>query len=92
MNSQCKKSLGPDGWPIEKTKLVGGLPLSIIFTKSYNSGILSHGWESAYVTPIHKKGAQNPVSNYQPVSLTSVLCKLIESIIKDHIRNASLIG
>ena len=33
--------------------------------------------------PIFKKGNKNEASNYRPVSLTSVRCKILESIIKD---------
>ncbi len=33
--------------------------------------------------PIFKKGAKSDPANYRPVSLTSVCCKLLESLIKD---------
>jgi len=35
----------------------------------------------------HKKGARNLVSNYRPVSLASIFCKMMESLIKDHVMN-----
>ena len=31
-----------------------------------------------------KKGSRNKSVNYRPVSLTSVICKLLETIIRDH--------
>jgi len=63
------------------------VPLSIIFNKLFIDGVLPKDWKSAHITPIHKKGARSIVSNYQPVSLTSVYCKMMESIIKDHLLN-----
>ena len=36
-----------------------------------------------YVAPIFKKGARNKAENYRPVSLTSIVCKLIESFVKN---------
>jgi len=39
----------------------------------------------AVVVPIFKKGNKHEASNYRPVSLTSVSCKVIESVIKDAI-------
>ena len=42
-------------------------------------------WKIAYVSPIFKKGARNKAENYRLVSLTSVLCKLIKSFVKDSI-------
>ena len=50
------------------------------------AGALPEEWKLAHVTPIYKnKGAQNLAVNYRPVSLTSIICKLMESIIREHI-------
>src|SRR5207244_2858136 len=32
---------------------------------------------------LHKKGSKNKSENYRPVSLTSIISKLLESIVKD---------
>jgi len=64
-NSRGRQYVLVDIWSLSK------VTLSIIFTKSYNSGTLLHDWISANVTPIHKKGAWNLVSNYRPVNLRS---------------------
>ena len=42
-------------------------------------------WKLANVTPIYKKGSKSEPGNYRPVSLTSVCCKLLESIMRDAI-------
>ena len=34
---------------------------------------------------MHKKGEKEFASNYRPISLTSIVCKVMESIIKDDI-------
>ena len=52
-----------------------------IYNKSKKEGILPSQWIEACITAIHKKDAQSNVGNYRPVSLTSVICKIIESII-----------
>ena len=40
-------------------------------------------WRRANVAPIFKKGSKSEAGNYRPVSLTSMICKVMESIIKD---------
>ena len=61
-------------------------PLTKLFKKSLEEGFLPSVWRMANVTPIYKcKGEKDSPNNYRPVSLTSILCKLLESIIKDHI-------
>ena len=34
--------------------------------------------------PIHKKGDRHLVDNYRPITLTSIIGKILESIIEDH--------
>lgn len=40
-------------------------------------------WRSANVTPLFKKGSRLDRGNYRPVSLTSVPCKVLESVVRD---------
>lgn len=60
-------------------------PLSLLFNLSYCSGRVPQLWQCANVTPLFKKGDKLNPSNYRPVSLTSVVCKVMESIIRDSI-------
>ena len=39
----------------------------------------------ANITALFKKGSKSASQNYRPVSVTSVICRLMESIIKDEI-------
>ena len=40
--------------------------------------------EKANITLLFKKGSRNKSEHYSPVSLTSVVCKLLETLIRDH--------
>jgi len=42
-------------------------------------------WRSANITAIYKKGSKKDPSNYRPISLTCIICKIMESIIRDFI-------
>ena len=69
-------------------------PLALLFRKSLDAGKLPSSWKDALVKPIFKGGLQEDPSNYRPVSLTSVLCKVLEKILKrtieQHFRSAAL--
>ena len=70
--------------------------LYIILSKSLNEGSIPKRWREANITPIFKKGSRIEAANYRPVSLTVVVCKLIEGIIRDrfmdHLGNNELIS
>ena len=61
------------------------LPLCIIFNKSLNEGSVPQDWKLANVSPIFKKGNKDSPGNYRPISLTCIICKVMESILRDHI-------
>ena len=41
-------------------------------------------WKEVNIIPLFKKGSRNKSANDRPVSLTLVICKLLERLIKDH--------
>ena len=55
---------------------------SLIYQASFDVGIIPQDWKTANVIPIFKKGSKSDAANYRPVSLTSVPCKIMESLIK----------
>ncbi|XP_065654771.1 uncharacterized protein LOC136081386 [Hydra vulgaris] len=61
------------------------LPLTLIFRESLKTSQLPIQFKSANVTPIYKKGDKTVASNYRPISLTSIPCKILESIIRERI-------
>ena len=58
--------------------------LTKLFNLSLEEGIVPSEWKEANITPLFKKGLRNKPENYRPVSLTSVVCKLLETLIRDH--------
>jgi len=93
------KAAGPDNIPPKLLRELSDelcYPLSVILQKSVDEGVVPNDWKLANVCPIYKKGSRALTSNYKPVSLTSQLCKLMESIIRtavvDHLEKHNLIN
>ena len=85
---KVNKSPGPDGHhPLILKEIAEAIaePLSIIFNKSFNEGCLPEAWKEAHVIPLFKKGKKSQPGNYRPVSLTSIVCKIMESITRDNL-------
>ena len=60
-------------------------PLTKLFNFSIKNGVVPLEWREAGVVPLFKKGKKSEPENYRPVSLTSLICKIMESILKDSI-------
>ena len=58
-------------------------PLYHIFSKSLATAELPLDWKKANVIPIFKKGNEHSPLKYRPISLTPIICKLMETIIRD---------
>ena len=72
------KACGPDDIPGRLLKQGAAWiadPLSLW------AGTLPDDWRKANVTPIFKKGSRHSLSNYRPVSLTSLVVKVLERLI-----------
>jgi len=82
------KASGPDGIPprLLKELSVNIAPiLALIFKASLHQGKLPSDWKMATVVPVYKKGSRTDPTNYRPISLTCICCKVFEHIISSAI-------
>ena len=86
-NINGKKACGPDeisSWILKEASEIAPF-LQFIFMQSIKTAEVPRDWKLANVVAIYKKGKKSDASNYRPVSLTSVTCKMIEHIIFHHV-------
>ena len=84
------KSSGPDGLiarVLKEMSDVIAMPVYILFKNSLQTGTMPKIWKTANITAIYKKGDKKFAGNYRPVSLTCVMCKLLEKIIRESMVN-----
>ena len=60
-------------------------PVALLFNLTIKYGIIPEDWKWAYLSPIYKKGARSNAENYRPISLTSILCKIMESFVRERL-------
>ena len=82
------KSVGPDQIHprilIELANIISE-PIAFLFNMTIERGTLPKDWKLAFVSPIHKKGSKSIPENYRPISLTAILCKMLEKFIRSTI-------
>nr|XP_047129682.1 uncharacterized protein LOC124809582 [Hydra vulgaris] len=89
-NLSVVKTVGLDGvsaYVLKNCSDSFSIPLSAIFQKSLYSGCCPKVWKKANVTPLFKNGSGLDPGNYRPISLTSVVCKVMEKILRDTMVN-----
>ena len=82
------KASGPDKIPGKLLKIMASeiSPcLLLIFSASLHQGTVPQDRKQALVTPLFKKGNRKKTSNYRPISLTCICCKILEHIIHTNI-------
>lgn len=87
-NLNPHKAAGPDAIKpnILKECAVEIAPIFVkLFNMSLSTGMIPSDWSQAFVTPIFKKGEKYQASNYRPVSLTCITCKILEHIVVSNI-------
>ena len=59
--------------------------LLLIFSQSLSHGVIPKSWTRGAIIPIYKSGDQTVPSNYRPISLSFVICKVLERIIRKQV-------
>jgi hypothetical protein len=59
--------------------------MTFIFQLSLDTGNIPDDWREANMVALFKKGDRHQASNYRPVSLTSVSCKILEHVLHSQI-------
>ena len=93
------KASGPDGIPalvLRNAAAELASPLARLFQLCFNKEYMPAQWKVANVIPCFKKGDKHSLSNYRPISLLSVLSKVMEKLINKsmwkHLENHKLIS
>ena len=92
-------AIGSDGLAyrfVRDSLLVTVFYLTVIVNTSIVTGLYPALWKQALISPNFKSGDTNDVSNFRPISLLSILSKILEKIIanqlKDFLENNNLLS
>ena len=78
------RSSGSDDLPSFLFKILSPAqaePLSLLYSSFMSIGKVPSSWTHAIVTPIYEGGSASELSNYRPISLIAVACKIMEHIV-----------
>ena len=65
----------------ERTQMLSS-PLAIFLIILFSHGQLPCVWKLAHITPVHKKGNKNLMENFRQISLTCIVCKIAEAVVR----------
>ena len=84
------KATGPDGMSVRTLKLISPVfarPLTKLLNLSISSGKFPTEWKTAKVAPLFKSGPRDIRNNYRPISVLSILLKVLEKHIAKSLMN-----
>ncbi len=88
-NLDSNKAQGPDGIPVrllKETAMQIAPSLRVLYNKSLKVGVLPDEWKLANVVPVHKHGEKSHVEHYRPISLLSIISKVLERCVFNNIK------
>ena len=98
-NLKGSLSRTPDNIPAYFLKEIASSILPILahlFNLTLSTGSIPSQWKKAIITLIYKKGSHDSPSNYRPISLTFVMCRILENIIAnkvmDHLLTSNILS
>ena len=84
------KSVGPDGisarFLMEVTEPFAA-PLTKLYNKSLETGIIPNQWKCSNVIPVHKGGSCDNPGNFRPISVVPVVAKVFEKIVASQLNS-----
>ena len=88
-NLDASKSAGPDGIPPWLLKVAAAFfapSVTYLLNESLSSGIVPKAFKMANITPIPKPNLNHHLpQSYRGISLTSVVSKILESVVKEQV-------
>ena len=78
----------PDDIPaviLSKCRKQLAYPLWLLWTRSFNDGVVPTCLKRQQITPVFKKGSKMVAKNYRPVALTSHLIKTFERVVRNKV-------
>ncbi|CAB3982361.1 Hypothetical predicted protein [Paramuricea clavata] len=84
------KAIGSDGISVKLLKLIAPVfcePLTKLLNYSIATNTFPSAWKMARVTPLYKDGERDQSNNYRPISVLSVLSKILEKHVAKSLMN-----
>ncbi len=86
----CNSAAGPDGIPALMYKECAtelAVPLEILFSMSIEQGCIPKSLKSSIIVPVFKGGDRSHASSYRPISLTPIVMKIFERVVRKQMIN-----
>ena len=90
LQTDPNKAIGPDSISPHLLKRCATQltsPLTTLFNNILSSSTWPRQWKEARVVAVHKKNGKQDPKNYRPISLLSIIGKILESLITSKITN-----